>query len=483
MSTDCRAHSSLPKALKPSSHPCGVRTDSDQVNHNEYELDRRMTAALTSPVAGSGAAVFSRVDRTGTSWSRKNEVLCVFHPFRIDVFRAGEQPLAWSKSLLRPAFHGTRGNDRSLSIPRALARVAEHRTKRREALLCGDPVGPRATSKMLALSAFVDGIAPQHAALLGQFDRDAWPVFTFLVRAEAHGAVELAASNPGLAFALSHYHLLGPPVCQPARSIRRLLRHKRARIAEVLGYPRASVNVLQKCAVNTLTAVDLQTLRAALHAPDLALRIRHLPRVNGAVLALISSPLALAMCSQTLLLDVAVRRAAKPSVRSILSSCDALGIKPPMIRDLKHLSEVSNELRFEVHRLRLRDDLDVHPPPIPASEGIEPLATAAELFEEGVAQSNCLRDRGLARANGASRYTYRVLAPTRATLSIVRPRSGRGWRIDTLLGRFNRPVPQVTREHVQRWLSAAADPPSPQPTVADARQMALDLVPPGEVPF
>ena len=65
-------------------------------------------------------------------------------------------------------------------------------------------------------------------------------------------------------------------------------------------------------------------------------------------------------------------------------------------------------------------------------------------------QHNCVA--GYAeRVAGGDTYIYRVLAPQRATLSLVRW-SGGGWPIGELLRAGNSPVSAATRRSVREWL-------------------------------
>jgi len=90
------------------------------------------------------------------------------------------------------------------------------------------------------------------------------------------------------------------------------------------------------------------------------------------------------------------------------------------------------------------------PPPVSGTDSIVPLRAPQALVDEGRKQHNCVA--GYAeRVAGGDTYIYRVLAPQRATLSLVRW-SGGGWQIGELLRAGNYPVSAATRRSVREWL-------------------------------
>jgi hypothetical protein len=89
------------------------------------------------------------------------------------------------------------------------------------------------------------------------------------------------------------------------------------------------------------------------------------------------------------------------------------------------------------------------PPPIPGNSSIEPLTSAEALWEEGRTMEHCAGSFVPRVVSGWS-YLYRVLTPTRATLSIDATEDG--WRLGQLQGPSNTPVPPETLAAVRRWL-------------------------------
>jgi hypothetical protein len=92
---------------------------------------------------------------------------------------------------------------------------------------------------------------------------------------------------------------------------------------------------------------------------------------------------------------------------------------------------------------------DFPPSPLPGTATIVPIDSAAMLAEEGLLQRNCVGSFA-SRVRRGDMFVYRVFAPSRATLSLVR-RDG-SWRVDQLLGLANTPAPLATREAVLTWL-------------------------------
>lgn len=91
-------------------------------------------------------------------------------------------------------------------------------------------------------------------------------------------------------------------------------------------------------------------------------------------------------------------------------------------------------------------------PPLPGTAAIVALDHPRLIVEEGEQQRNCAGSY-VARVRRGGLYIYRVLEPSRATLSILK-RDGR-WRVDQLEGPRSSPVPPETRKAVLVWLRDA----------------------------
>jgi hypothetical protein len=95
------------------------------------------------------------------------------------------------------------------------------------------------------------------------------------------------------------------------------------------------------------------------------------------------------------------------------------------------------------------------PPPFPGTDTIRPLTTPAELIEEGDLQHNCVGNRVTYEpyVRRGLCYIYRVLAPERATLSMI-SRGTVSWSIGELKTARNHTVSRETWRVVREWLDA-----------------------------
>ena len=107
-----------------------------------------------------------------------------------------------------------------------------------------------------------------------------------------------------------------------------------------------------------------------------------------------------------------------------------------------------------IDRPRLRA-LQLPPPPIPGTNSIVPLTSFAEFEEEAASQSICL-DLNLSYLDRVMRgeiYIYRVIAPVRHTLSIVK-RGNNCWQIAELRQAKNLARTEDAEVAVVSWLNA-----------------------------
>ena len=118
-----------------------------------------------------------------------------------------------------------------------------------------------------------------------------------------------------------------------------------------------------------------------------------------------------------------------------------------------HFMQISDETRLQKELIKL-SAVKFPPPPIPGTATIIPLQTFAELEAESVEQRNCVGISGAYANRVLSRevYIYRVLAPGRHTLSIVR--RGIGWQIGEFKMHGNKAYREDALIAVQSWLNA-----------------------------
>ncbi len=123
----------------------------------------------------------------------------------------------------------------------------------------------------------------------------------------------------------------------------------------------------------------------------------------------------------------------------------------PMFDSLAQLTRHHDHLADELN-LRApsaEEPVELPMPPIPGNETIVPLTSPAMLAEEGREQQTCVAAYSQCVAHG-NQFIYRVLAPERATLQILR--TPQGWQIGELSGPRNQPVSRATHIAVEQWI-------------------------------
>jgi len=276
-------------------------------------------------------------------------------------------------------------------------------------------------------------------------------------------AADLLESTPALAFALALAPLLVTTSTPPLEEI---LSWRQARIAELLGFPasRRGVRALRKLPVHELDAAALLSLQRLLRSEEVLGRISHLPRLSKALLQVARSPesfMALERDSQLALLDPQRGPELAKQLGAMLDRLTRTRSRgyrlPRTIRSSGHAEALARAIAALQSEVGVHDAPDpVPPPPFPGIPGvIEPLRSAGDYHEEGLAMRNCVRSQ-LREAMRGRLALYRVLQPERATLSLERV-EGR-WRLGDLLAVGNSSVARRTREEVDRWLAIWKEP-------------------------
>ena len=128
---------------------------------------------------------------------------------------------------------------------------------------------------------------------------------------------------------------------------------------------------------------------------------------------------------------------------------------PVTIRSCAHLHRVHDAHIERMNRTEFRvvDPLPFPEPPLaPPCGGLEvvPIRTELDLLQEGREQNNCVGSYASGIRAGIV-YVYRVLAPERATLSIV-PGGGGRWRLSEIRASHNRPVRPEFAQSAVNWI-------------------------------
>ena len=247
----------------------------------------------------------------------------------------------------------------------------------------------------------------------------------------------------------------------------RLLRMRRREACAALGFPgtEGTVRLLAKILPEACSVPVLMRLRRKLAKPGLGEVLRHVPVIGKEALFLaahwqwgqsVSIPLFREMERES-------DGAALPKYGSLLE--DTIQMRERLNRDgrpFRSLAEVKrchNRLAANMNdgangRDCLALDLKFPPPPIPGTERILALDSPSMLIDEGRRQRHCVAIKAEEVASGQM-YVYRILAPERATLSIIR--AGTGWEFGELRGPGNRPVAERTKQFVSDWFLRSQD--------------------------
>ncbi|MCC6216090.1 MAG: PcfJ domain-containing protein [Polyangiaceae bacterium] len=314
-----------------------------------------------------------------------------------------------------------------------------------------------------AAARFLAHFPPEVCRSVGRLRRDHWALLALLARCP--GAEELLSSNPALALAVAAYSTLGPPTSQPMRSARALIRRPRREILDHLGFPPAEwvVRLLAKVDPAALSITALLRLRGALVDGLPPKPFLHAARLGPGALVLLLEVEHRDLAGITLLADADrprrdVRRVAD-WLRDAARMYAALhpGQRLPIQHSVSELRRLHDALAVrDRQRVRCAPPVAVlPPPPVPGTGSIVPITTFAELVAEGCAMHHCVASYASQVASG-NVYVYRVLSPSRATLSLVR--RGDAWVLDQLYGVCNAEVDPTTRQAVHLWTRAALGP-------------------------
>ena len=420
----------------------------------------------------------------------KDEKLIVFSPGEVLVLRAWPRSAAWSRKdggpwlgarPLSPLLTGIAREARPGYVSRRLRQFRRRLAEDADPLL--EPV--RATEFAALTDRLRAGWGAGHRAakgFLSTFPREVTALVLplrerqwHLVQLVAHcpGALDLALTNRGLAVALaSSWVFRDAPVARPLRSARALVRKSRAEIAGWLGFPGSpsTVGILGKIRTDALTAERLLWLRAALREPEPPKALRHLPALDGVVLRILCDPALRGAAAYSLLEEIvtapddAARRDAPFLLRDALDAHAILGLRWSLVaRSLEEVRIMHDELTAEVNeRQWLAEDaaLTFPAPPHPGTPDIVPLTSGRELFSEGRAMHHCAASHA-PRVAGGRAYLYRVHAPERATLSLVR--GAAGWHLAQIKTFANGRVAPETLAAVREWFDATGLAPAPAP--------------------
>lgn len=341
----------------------------------------------------------------------------------------------------------------------------------------------------MAVSQYFGLIPDDVRAELLKYTSRRWHLLNVFARCP--GAMDLSRGNPGLLFALaSNWVFRKPAVKQSMRAIRSLVNKKQRKILGWLGFPETETarRILMKFDPGSLSVEALLYVRSHLGDPFVEKTFAHMESINRDVIRLVTDEKYRSFISPRLLHDIAAGDRARLSAFSILRDTIRMAERadwkrcPRRFSSLKRLQDVHDELASGLMPRNPRAGLEVparfQEPPFVGTASIRPITTRDELYVEGHIMKHCVGIHDEYVAYGVE-YVYRVTAPVRATLSILRSRSGQWFPGELSLAR-NEQVETHVRRMIEEELfssprgrSADSGEDAGRESVEDGRQLPL----------
>jgi len=313
-----------------------------------------------------------------------------------------------------------------------------------------------------------------------QFPQRQWQLLQWLARC-GQPALELAASNPALAFCVATRDSFFPTEKRSSfPSGSELLQMTRRNICGHLGFTpqESTVKILSKINPEDCRLPWMRTLRKRLQHDWVRKVLAHLPVINEDVLTLLHSKYYESV-TPALLLEVSTPNQSEPAIPpgEFLEGAGKLYQKwkqRPLPKKRFHCMEdlsaffietgakVDEQERQAVLRLCFPS------PPLPETETIRAIRTPRLLLQEAEEMRHCAGDYAKEIVAGTV-YFYQVLAPERATVSVAKEPSG--WRLSEVHGSCNMPVKDETNRALKVWLEEASH------SLAPKRDAVFSFVP------
>jgi hypothetical protein len=277
-----------------------------------------------------------------------------------------------------------------------------------------------------------------------------------LMQASPHAA-ELAIGNPALVFALSHPKFFREQF-STLEGAAIVAKRRQREVASWVGFPESdsSVKTLSKLVPASVTISSLKAMRRGIYEPHGKKLLSHLPVINAGVVAFAADRELCDAVPMSLLEEVSRTAAensdchAAPMLQECMQLCRFLGESTKRPSSLRKLQEWHFDMS---RRWAIKNPPQTGPifvPPLEGTPTIQPILSESELLQEGMEQNNCVAIR-LKSVREGKAFIYRVIAPERATMAIVRGPSGQ-WVIQEIKLRFNREVSPSTLKHANDWL-------------------------------
>ena len=322
-----------------------------------------------------------------------------------------------------------------------------------------------AEGKRKAFDSFRFALPKELARGIEDFRNHQWWMIVMVSLLESP-ALDLLKSNPILAYMLANNRSYQEMLLDKARRARalKLVCLKQRELLGKFTYPNSQrmVSIIRKIRPQSVDPEALWALNSTIKDEEVEKALLHLSTINGGVLSLVSSPALNGTYSGKLLREISESRREDyyPFTSQMMDEINYMfrlarpGTPTPVFRSLARVQQCHDEVAVDFLRVsstKLKY-CRIPRPPLPGTDSIVPLTSIPQLKTEGKNQRNCVGSYAH-RISHRKTYIYKVLAPERATLSIVKT-SGGTWRIGELRCAGNTEVKVQTRKAVQVWLSS-----------------------------
>ena len=357
-----------------------------------------------------------------------------------------------------------------------------------EILAAGRVVDGKLEHPMPAVQQYLSGFPVDHVTAAGFMPQRALQALQ-LLRAEPR-ALDLAESNPVLFWLLIDEMQRRRKL--PKQAVPLALAKQSVLLGKVLGQtipvPQRKVKLCKRFELpSPLQPKHLAVVRRTLQSEPLSLGFRHWQRIPFRLLEM-EDPLVpysnWLRESSNLGTDPSLRQV-QPLLRDTLDLAEELGFLPARVLQCPtrqqvvqlhdQLAEARNERQRALYRQRFVRSNSFPAPPLSGTQTIQPIRDDYALDQEGHEMHHCVGIYAKQMREG-NRAFYRVLAPERATLELLRSPSGT-WRISQLAGHCNARVAQKTKRAIYAWLARE----QPGYRAPDSARFAEDFI--DDIPF
>ena len=417
--------------------------------------------------------------------SEKNGKLYVFSKSRIIVIKGWPEIAAWTKTAKRPQWKRFRP-DISLEQGEVRDVQSRHRfhisaIKNKIALLqptslvgiehtemdqeCFKAAQAQEEEKNMVRNYF-SNVPSEIRELVSKFPSRQWHLLAMASRCS--GAAELLRDVPALGFALaSNWVFRKTESGDSMKFIRRVSHLRRVVISSELGFgdSESSVGILKKIPPFAVNVSWLLALRDLMKEDHWRKVFRHLPKLSVEVVMVIAHPIFRKMVTSAFLNELVT---AKPETHEMLretfldslrmeSQLDARDERPKTLRSFAQLVHYHDRLVRRINREKEAEVLkcDFPPPPFAGTADIVALDTPKKLIKEAREQKNCVMSLAGDVSLG-TKYLYQVKKPERATMSVIRNKSGK-WTIDEVAGPCNQRVSPQTKAAMIDWVKNGSE--------------------------